>query len=53
MTRNDFVKRGLQAGLLALLGLIILSLKGRIATGPNCSICPDQGRCLGKSQCKR
>jgi len=53
MTRNNFVNRVMQAGLLVLLTLIVFALKNRIVTGENCSSCPENGSCSGKKECNK
>jgi hypothetical protein len=53
MTRNDFVKRVIQAGLFALLTLVVIALKNRIVTGENCSSCHENGSCPGKKECSK
>jgi hypothetical protein len=53
MTRNRFLKRVIQAGLLALLALLFFSLKNRIETGSSCNGCPQYGRCNGIDSCTR
>jgi hypothetical protein len=52
MTRKDFFKRLVQIGLLALLTLVVFSLKSRIVSGYNCSGCPERGICKGNKECK-
>jgi hypothetical protein len=53
MTRTVFLKRAMQAGLFALLSLVVFLLKNRIATGENCSSCPDIADCPGKRECNK
>jgi hypothetical protein len=53
MKRNVFIKRLIQAGLFALLALIVFALKSRIVTVGDCSSCPDTGSCPGKNKCSR
>jgi hypothetical protein len=51
MTRDNFIKKGIQAGLFALLAVLVLVLKSRIAATGNCSSCPDTAVCPGKKEC--
>jgi hypothetical protein len=51
MSRNDFVRKVIQIGLFAALSLVVFALKNRIITDGNCSSCPENGRCTGKSSC--
>jgi len=53
MTRTIFLKRAVQAGLLALLALIVFSLRNRIVAGNACDGCPEYGRCGDKENCTR
>jgi hypothetical protein len=53
MKRNVFVKLIIQAGLFALLALMVFALKNRIVTGGDCSSCPENGSCPGKKDCSR
>jgi hypothetical protein len=52
MTRNDFFKKLMRLGLLALLAFVVLALRKRVVGGSeNCSVCPGKGICNGKSDC--
>jgi hypothetical protein len=51
VTRTDFIKKTIQAGLFALLTLLLLILGGRVVTGTDCSKCPGKGICKGESDC--
>jgi hypothetical protein len=53
MNRNVFIKRVIQAGLFALLAIMVYALKNRIVAGENCSACPENGSCPGKNECSR
>ena len=53
MTRNDFIKRVVQAGLFAALTFLVFALKNRIVSAENCSSCPDTGNCPGRNACSR
>jgi hypothetical protein len=53
MTRENFIKKAIQAGLFALLAFVVLALKSRIVTTGNCSSCPDTGNCPGKKECTK
>ncbi|OFY58704.1 MAG: hypothetical protein A2Y87_01890 [Bacteroidetes bacterium RBG_13_46_8] len=52
VTRTDFIKKTIQAGLLALLALLLLILGGRVVTGTDCSNCPGKGVCKGEKDCR-
>jgi len=45
MTRIEFVKKVIQAGLFAALLFIVFALKNRIVAGGKCSSCPENGSC--------
>jgi hypothetical protein len=51
MTRNDFIKKLIQAGLLAFLTFTVFALRKRVVSGENCSGCPGAGICSGKNEC--
>lgn len=53
MKRNEFIKNLVRAGLFALLGLLVFSLKNRISKGGSCSSCPEIDRCPGKNACTK
>jgi hypothetical protein len=53
MTRNDFIKRVIQAGLFILLIFVVIALKNKVVTGGNCSSCPEHGSCPGKKECSK
>jgi len=53
MTRNDFLKKAVQAGLFAALTVVLFTLKNRITTTGNCSSCPDIKSCPGKKECRK
>jgi hypothetical protein len=53
MKREEFIKKGIQAGLFALLAFVVLALKSRITSSGNCSSCPDTGTCPGKKECTK
>jgi hypothetical protein len=53
MTRNNFLKRAIQAGLFALLTLMVFALKNRIVAGESCASCPENGKCPGKKECSK
>ncbi len=52
MSRTDFFKKLMQAGLLLLLALISLALGSKIVSGDACSGCPSKGICKGESDCE-
>jgi hypothetical protein len=51
MARSEFLRKVIQAGLAALLALIVFSLGKRVVTGKECSECPGKGICKGGSDC--
>jgi hypothetical protein len=53
MSRIDFFKKLIRYGLLALLTLIVFALGSRVVTGSDCSSCPGNGVCNGKSDCNK
>jgi len=53
MKRNVFIKRIIQAGLFALLALMVFALKNRIVNSGDCSSCPEKVSCPGKNECSR
>jgi len=53
MNRNDFLKRLVRYGLLALLTLIVFALGNRVVTGKDCSACPGNGVCKGETDCNK
>jgi hypothetical protein len=53
MTRNDFFKKLIRFGLLAFLALIAFALGNRVVSGKDCSVCPGNGVCNGKSDCNK
>ncbi|MBK7712038.1 MAG: hypothetical protein IPN67_18535 [Bacteroidales bacterium] len=53
MNRTDFIKKGIQAGLFALLAFVVIALRSRIVATGNCSSCPDTGSCPGKKECMK
>lgn len=53
MNRNDFIKKLMRYGLLALLTLIVFVLGSRVVTGKDCSACPGKGVCKGETDCNK
>jgi hypothetical protein len=53
MSRIDFFKKLIRYGLLALLALIVFALGNRVVTGKDCSGCPGNGICNGKTDCNK
>jgi hypothetical protein len=53
MNRTEFFKKLMRYGLLALLTLIVFALGNRVVTGQNCSACPGNGVCNGKTDCSK
>jgi hypothetical protein len=53
MNRQDFLKRLIRYGLLAILSLIVFALGNRVVTGTDCSSCPGKGVCNGKTDCNK
>ena len=53
MNRIEFLKKIVQAGLLALLAFVVLALRKRIVVEPECQGCPVSGSCGGKDECIR
>jgi hypothetical protein len=53
MNRNDFFKKIIRYGLLALLTLIVFALGNRVVTGKDCSACPGNGVCNGETDCNK
>jgi hypothetical protein len=51
MRRNDFLKISIRACLFVLLALIVLALGKKVTTGKDCSVCPGNGICNGKTDC--
>ncbi len=52
MSRDNFLKRIIRLGLLALLAVISIVLSGRISPD-KCSGCPGNGRCNGETDCNK
>lgn len=53
MTRIEFFKKLVRAGLFALLAMIIFALGNRVVTGKDCSVCPGKGICIGEADCNK
>jgi hypothetical protein len=53
MKRNDFLKKLIRVGLLALLATLVLLLGNRVVTGKDCSGCPGKGVCNGETDCDK
>ncbi len=53
ITRDDFIKKAIRYGLLTLLTIVSYVLWGRVAIGKNCSGCPENGSCKGRSDCNK
>jgi hypothetical protein len=53
MTRYSFLKKIIQAALLALIALIVFALGNRVVTGKDCSTCPGNGICNGETDCRK
>jgi hypothetical protein len=53
MSRNDFFKKIIRYGLLALLTLIVFALGNKVVTGKDCSQCPGNGVCKGETDCNK
>jgi hypothetical protein len=53
ITRIEFIKKTLRAGLYALLAIIALVLGGKAVMANNCSKCAGNGICKGESDCER
>ena len=53
MNRVDFFKKMVRFGLLAILTFIALALSNRVVTGKDCSVCPGNGVCNGKTDCNK
>jgi hypothetical protein len=53
MNRNEFFQKLMRYGLLAMLALIVFALGSKVVTGSDCSACPGQGVCKGKSDCNK
>jgi len=53
MNRNDFLKKVIRYILLMLIGIIVVSLGSRVVTGKDCSSCPGNGICKGKTDCNK
>lgn len=51
ITRTEFVKKIVRAGLFVLLAIIMLALGRKVVTGKDCSGCPGQGICKGETDC--
>lgn len=49
--RDEFIKKVIQASLLALLALGAIILGGKAVNSGNCSACPGKGLCNGESDC--
>lgn len=53
MKRVDFFKLLMRACLFVLLAMIALALGNKVVTGKECSKCPGNGICNGKSDCNK
>jgi hypothetical protein len=53
MSRKDFFTKLIRYLLLALLGIIVFFLGGRVVTGSNCSDCSGKGICKGEIDCSK
>jgi len=53
MKRSEFLKKLIRLGLFAILAIIVFALGKRIVSGKDCSGCPGNGVCNGKSDCSK
>jgi hypothetical protein len=53
ISRVEFFRKVIQAGLFALIAILLFTLGNRIVTGNDCSGCPGNGLCHGESDCSR
>jgi hypothetical protein len=53
MKRSEFLKYLIRLGLFAILALIVFTLGKRIVLRKDCSGCPGNGVCNGKSDCSK
>jgi hypothetical protein len=53
MSRIDFFRKIIKYTLLLLLAIIVIALGNRIVTGKDCSECPGNGICNGKTDCDK
>jgi hypothetical protein len=51
ITRTEFIKKVIRAGLFTLLAIIMLALGRKVVTGKDCSKCPGLGICKGETDC--
>ena len=53
MNRIDFLKIAFRYILLTLIAIIVIALGNKIVTSENCSGCPGNGICKGKTDCDK
>jgi hypothetical protein len=53
MNRLDFIRRIIKFVLLLLLAVIAFALGNKVVTGKDCSECPGNGICNGKTDCEK
>jgi hypothetical protein len=53
MSRFDFLSKAIRYILLMLMALIVLALGNKVVTARNCSGCPGNGICSGKTDCEK
>jgi hypothetical protein len=53
MTRNDFLKKTIRASLFLLLALLVFALGKKVVAGKDCSGCPGNEVCNGKTDCSK
>jgi hypothetical protein len=53
MTRNEFFRRFAKYGLLFVLAVIVALLGKKIVLEKDCTTCPGNGKCGGKTDCEK
>ena len=53
MTRLDFFRKLIKYLLLLLMAVIVLALGNKVVTATDCSVCPGNGICNGKTDCNK
>jgi hypothetical protein len=53
ISRSEFIKKIVQAGLFALLAMLVFIIGSKVVTGKECSGCPGMGICKGETDCSK
>jgi len=53
ISRSEFMKKIVRAGLFALLALLVFIIGNKVVTGKECTGCPGRGICNGETDCSK